>query len=131
MAVSYTGSSDHGKTGSSGGTGGFRMADKERLKRQTAKLKAEIEAMQPVVTAAIDLVRSGYDGPFMGSEVEPLFNAVAKYEKATGIKTPAKSVPPAKLACGSPKGCINSLLCNLSNKCIYPAESNPGHMTNE
>jgi hypothetical protein len=110
------------------------MADKDRLKRQNAKLKAEIEAMRPVVAAAIDLVRSGYDGPFMGDEVVPLFDAVAEYEKVTGIKTPAKSTPPPKLAvaCSAPQGaCINHLLCNLSNKCIYPAESNPGHMTNE
>lgn len=36
-----------------------------------------------IVTAAIDLRNSGYDGPFMGEEVAPLFSALAAYERAT------------------------------------------------
>jgi hypothetical protein len=35
-----------------------------------------------VVDAAMRLVRSGYDGPFSGDAVAPLFKAVAEYEQA-------------------------------------------------
>jgi hypothetical protein len=102
------------------------MADKERLRRQNARLKAEIEAMKPVVTAAVNLVRSGYDGPFMGDEVQPLFSAVAAYEKTVGIKPPTPSTPP-KPICRAPQGaCINHLVCNIGKRCIWrPDESGP------
>jgi hypothetical protein len=35
-----------------------------------------------VVAAAVRLVHSGYDGPFMGAEAEPLIRAVREYEQA-------------------------------------------------
>ena len=42
----------------------------------------EIRDFVNIVLAARDLVRSGYDGPFMGEAVEPLFKAVRLYEAA-------------------------------------------------
>jgi len=107
------------------------MADKDRLRRRNARLAAEIEAMKPVVKAATDLIRGGYDGPFMGTEVEPLFQAVAAYEKTMGVQAPKTSKPPPR-PCNAPGGgCINALVCDLSKKCLHAPESTPGHMTNE
>lgn len=107
------------------------MADKDRLRRRNAKLLAEIETMRPVVDAAVALVRSGYDGPFIGTEVEPIFKAVASYEKAMGIQ-PAKPTMPPPRSCNAPNGaCINALVCDLSKRCIHAPESTPGHMTND
>jgi hypothetical protein len=51
--------------------------------QSNCEMTAERDAMRAVVDAARDLVRSGYDGPFAGERVEPLFAAVAKMDEVT------------------------------------------------
>ena len=93
------------------------MVDKDRLKRQKATLQVQIDAMLPVVDAALDLVRSGYDGPFMGPEVEPLVSAVATYENTLGTHvTREHRAPP--WSCRAPKDCEYHLACETAGRCI-------------
>jgi len=92
------------------------MADKDRLRRQNARLKGEIEAMRPVVDAVQSLIHSGYDGPFMGPAVEPLLRAFRKYAKP-------------KVECKGPS-CTYPNVCNAVGRCCYAPESN-SPMTNE
>jgi len=40
-----------------------------------------LEKLEAVAAAAGELKRSGYDGPFMGDEVAPLFRALEELEK--------------------------------------------------
>lgn len=126
MGPTYTTTRNSKKTRGEGGT----MADKERLRRQNARLKAEIETMKPVVDAAIDLVRSGYDGPFMGDGIAPLLEAVTNHEKNTGVRKAASTLP-MKIDCRAPQGgCVSRNGCGLAGKCLYrPDES--GHLTND
>ena len=82
-----------------------------------ATLQAQIDAMLPVVNAALDLVRSGYDGPMMGPEVEPLFAAVAAYEKTLGMHTTGehRALP---WSCRVPKDCEYHLACETAGRCV-------------
>lgn len=49
--------------------------------RALEELLNEIDALMPVYEAAKQLRDSGYDGPFIGEVCEPLFRAIAEYEK--------------------------------------------------
>jgi hypothetical protein len=46
--------------------------------------ESRLAKLAPVVEAARDLMRSGYDGPFIGEVCEPLFSALANLE-ATNV----------------------------------------------
>ena len=45
------------------------------------ELLDEIDALTPIYEAAKQLRDSGYDGPFIGEVCEPLFSALAEYER--------------------------------------------------
>lgn len=66
---------------------GVRALEEVRAEN-SAMRTAHIAAVKSaaVVDAAVRLVRSGYDGPFVGSEVEPLIHAVREYEQALAKK---------------------------------------------
>ncbi len=46
-----------------------------------AKRNKSVIKLIEIANAAIELARSGYDGPFMGKEVEPLFRAIRELDK--------------------------------------------------
>ena len=52
-----------------------------RLRLRTALDKEEVYALLAVADAAHKLCDSGYDGPFMGEAVAPLFAALAALDK--------------------------------------------------
>ena len=43
--------------------------------------KEQEEARDKIVREIMTLYFSGYDGPFIGKEIEPLFNAIRNYHK--------------------------------------------------
>jgi hypothetical protein len=59
-------------------------ADRGRLLAHVDELERRLAAAERVVEAARALVHSGYDGPVMGPEVEPLFAAVRGWDAETG-----------------------------------------------
>ena len=56
----------------------------ERVRAENTEMRAvyiDAMAFRHVAVEAVTLVRSGYDGCIAGPEVEPLFRAVAAYER--------------------------------------------------
>lgn len=52
-----------------------------KLKEEIIFLKNELSKCNAIVDAAIFLRNSGYDGPFIGEIVRPLFVAISRYEE--------------------------------------------------
>lgn len=60
------------------------LAALERVRAENTEMRAvyiDAMAFRHVAAEAVALVRSGYDGALAGPEVEPLFRAVAAYER--------------------------------------------------
>lgn len=55
--------------------------EESELYEKLVKLKREHELLMVVFEEVDDLVKSGYDGPFMGEEVRGIFYAVNEYKK--------------------------------------------------
>lgn len=58
------------------------MTDEENLYfEKIKKMKRENELLMVIFEEVDDLVKMGYDGPFMGEEVRGIFFAVNEYKK--------------------------------------------------
>ena len=55
--------------------------EEEELFQKITNLKRERDLLFVVFEEAKDLIKSGYDGPFMGEEVRGIFHAVNEYDK--------------------------------------------------
>lgn len=55
--------------------------EEQELFIKIAKMKRENELLTVIFEEVDDLVKSGYDGPFIGEEVRGIFYAVNEYKK--------------------------------------------------
>ncbi len=55
--------------------------EEEEIFQKVIDLRRENELLMVVFEEVNDLVKSGYDGPFMGEEVRGIFYAVNEYKK--------------------------------------------------
>lgn len=55
--------------------------NEEELYKKIVSLKKEHELLYVIFEEVDDLVKMGYDGPFMGEEVRGIFHAVNEYKK--------------------------------------------------
>lgn len=54
----------------------------DRQKREREDARSELSRLRPFVEVVRSFLRSGYDGEFIGPEVEPLFKAMAELDRA-------------------------------------------------
>lgn len=55
--------------------------EEQNLYEQLQSFKKEYDKLYVIFEEVEDLVKSGYDGPFMGEEVRGIFYAVNEYKK--------------------------------------------------
>lgn len=55
--------------------------EEEEIFEKVVKMRRENELLMVIYEEVNDLVKSGYDGPFMGEEVRGIFYAINEYNK--------------------------------------------------
>ena len=58
-----------------------REEEEDLIFQKVVDMKRENELLMVIFEEVNDLVKSGYDGPFMGEEVRGIFYAVNEYKK--------------------------------------------------